>query len=144
MGVYKMWPRISSGKRRRTGEQSSLATLSTSTAPNQELALDPSPADHRPTYFQNLPSGSGMVAGFWLWILERFHERKKKNDCAVWHLSAPKISTQTPHTQLENGEVCLLYLQLEFFCLRLSLIACRPIRLLINILSHCKQKRLQL
>ena len=50
-------------------------------------------------------------------------------------------------TFLVNPQKCggsFFYLQLELSCLQLSFFACGPLRPLLDALSHCKQKNLQL
>ena len=59
-------------------------------------------ADQRSASFQKLPLGSGMVAGFWVWILGGFLENARFCGLAPSAKNPLKIRTQNPHTQLKN------------------------------------------
>ena len=58
-------------------------------------------ADQRSASFQNLPLGSGMVAGFGVW--GDFWENARFCGWACSAKNPLKIRTQNPHTQLKNA-----------------------------------------
>ena len=102
-GNYRIWGR---GCSRGNGQETMSSQVQ---QPCQTLELPPKSwpqipwrADQRSASFQKLPLGSGMVAGFWVWILGGFLENAQFCCLAPCAKNPLRIRTQNPHTQLKN------------------------------------------
>ena len=71
-------------------------------------------------------------------------ERREKPFKIARNFLENQISAWTSVATIHFSRGKLFYLQLELLCLQLSFFAYSPLRPLLDALSHCKQKKLQL